>query len=101
MTVTREELEAIWNEKPYGYMDKLKAQLKKRKNESKFIVETLMYESVVKDSVVSTVWAKDYLAAQGKVHDQHVLELRKRHGKQPWDAWNAMVSYKSVSTKTS
>lgn len=96
MNVCRQVLEAIWEEKPYGYMDQFKKELKARKGQRQFRVETSVYQAVKKDSVASVVWAKDYIAAQGKVHDQHVEQLRRTHRLNQWDG---TVSYRSVAQK--
>lgn len=87
MKLTRQELEDIWENKPYGHFSRL---LKERKGTKKFIVTTEARQAVVVDKEVQEVWAKDYSAAQTKVHSAATLVLRRRLGLNLYDG---SVSY--------
>jgi hypothetical protein len=87
MKLSREELEDIWENKPYGYLSKL---VKERKGTKKFIVTTEARRAVVVDQEVQEVWAKDHIAAQNKVHSTATNVLRRRLG---FDMWDGSVSY--------
>jgi hypothetical protein len=79
MQLTRQDLEDIWENKPYGYFSKM---LSTRKGKKKYRVMTEVRKTsvVVIDTDEQEVWAKDATAAQGLVHQQAVLRLRNKHG---------------------
>ena len=54
MKLTRQELEDIWENKPYGYFAKMVKDLKGKK---KYVVTTVAKKEVVVDTEVQTVWA--------------------------------------------
>ena len=82
MKLTREELEDIWENKPYGFFDKM---VKERKGTTKFIVTTEARKAAVVDKEVQEVWAKDYKSAQSKVHSAACNVLRRRLSANVWD----------------
>lgn len=77
MHLTRQELEDIWENKPYGYFAKMVKDLKVKK---KYVVTTVANKVVVVDSEIQTVWAKDANAAQYIAHNISVSALRRRLG---------------------
>ena len=81
MQLTRQELEDIWENKPYGYFSKM---LKERKGTKKYIVTTEARMSSTVDQEVVEVWAKDYSDATRKATAKSVDVLRKRLGLGPW-----------------
>ena len=86
MQFTREELEDIWENKPYGYFSKMVKDIKGKK---KFIVTTEARKSEVVDTEVQTVWAKDAHQAQNIAHGTNCAKIRVR-----LDAdWNTAISY--------
>lgn len=95
MQLTRQELEDIWENRPYGYFAKM---LKERKGTKKYRVTTEVRKTSV--IVIGTdeqeVWAKDATAAQGLVHQQAVLRLRNKHGLAVWDS-SVVFSTKAIS----
>ena len=95
MQFTREELEDIWENKPYGYFSKMVEDVKGKK---KFIVTTDARKSVVVDTEVQTVWAKDAHQAQNIAHGAATNVLRRRLG---FNMWDGSVSYstKAVEAK--
>lgn len=82
MNFTREELEDIWENKPYGYFSKL---LKERKGTKKFTVTTQAKEWVVVDTETQEIWAKDHKSASSIAHYTNVNVLRRRLGRSTWD----------------
>lgn len=93
MKLTRQELEDIWENKPYGHFSRL---LKERKGMKKFIVTTEALQAVVVDKEVQEVWAKDYSSAQTKVHSAATNVLRRRLG---FNMWDDSVSYSTKAVE--
>ena len=75
MHLTRQELEDIWENKPYGYFAKMVKDLKGKK---KYVVTTHVKKEVIVDTEVQTVWAKDAHSAQNLVHNTSVTALKRR-----------------------
>lgn len=82
MNLTRQELEDIWETKPYGYFSKI---LKERKGAKKYIVTTEVRKVSVVGAIIQEVWAKDGVSAQNKVHGAACTKLRLEHGSNEWD----------------
>jgi hypothetical protein len=95
MQLTRQDLEDIWENKPYGHFAKM---LKERKGTKKYRVTTEVRKTsvVVIDTDEQEVWAKDATAAQGLVHQQAVFRLRNKHGLAVWDS-SVVFSTKAIS----
>lgn len=75
MHLTRQELEDIWENKPYGYFAKMVKDLKGKK---KFRVVTEATCSTVIDKEEQIVWAKDANAAQYLAHYDSCGKIRRR-----------------------
>jgi hypothetical protein len=89
MQLTRQDLEDIWENKPYGYFSKM---LSTRKGKKKYRVITELRKTSVIDTDEQEVWAKDATAAQSLVHQSATLRLRNKHGLTQWDGF---VNYTS------
>lgn len=84
---TREELEDIWNNKPYGYFTQLR---KNSKNFKRFKVTAVPYKKITFEMINTTVYAA---TASSREVEQAKSELRKEIlAKYPNDT-NIMISY--------
>lgn len=83
MKVTRQELEDMWVNMPYGAFTKM---LKSRKNLQKYSVTTEAKELVLVDTEVVDIWAKDISQAHSLAHSASCNVLRRRLGASMYDA---------------
>lgn len=93
MQLTRQDLEDIWENKPYGYFSKM---LSTHKGKKKYCVITELRKTSVIDTDEQEVWAKDATAAQSLVHQSATLRLRNKHGLTQWDG-SVVFSTKAIS----
>jgi hypothetical protein len=93
MTLTRQDLEDIWENKPYGYFSKV---LSERKGKKKYRVITELRKTSVIDTDEQEVWAKNATAAQSLVHQSATLRLRNKHKLTMWDS-SVIFSTKAIS----
>ena len=93
MTLTRQDLEDIWENKPYGYFSKL---LTERKGKKKYRVTTQMQKWSVVDTDEQEVWAKDSTSAASQGLQPATLRLRNKHGLTTWDG---SVSFSSKAVQ--
>jgi predicted N-acyltransferase len=91
MNLTRQELEDIWENKPYGYFSKL---LSERKGKKKYIVTTEVRKASIVGTIIQEVWAKDATSAQNIVHSTACNTLRQEHG---FNAWEPSLSFTTTA----
>lgn len=91
MNLTRQELEDIWENKPYGYFPKM---LKERKGSKKYTVTTEARKASIVGAIIQEVWAKDATSAQNKVHSTACNMLRQEHG---FNAWDTSLSFTTTA----
>jgi hypothetical protein len=94
MTVSRTELDEIWDNRPYGFMKEYIKRHKKNKNNKKFIVTTTMRKTTVIDTISQEVWALTDTSAQNLALNSNVTALRNKHNA---DRWDSTISYSTVS----
>jgi len=88
---TREELEDLWNNKPYGEFTRLK---KERKGKRKYLLTCTAYKRITVTSMSTEVYAKDPYEARSNHENSLRMRmqqtLRTEHN---IDTWDSTVSY--------
>lgn len=87
-TFTREELEDIWQNKPYGHFTKVQKQIKGKK---RFLFTVKAYKTVEIESETVEVWAKN----ANEVCCTYGLDLNKRiRARLGFEGWPENISFK-------
>lgn len=83
--LSKQELEDIWENKPYGYFAK---KVKTMKGKTKYRILTVAYKTVeeVLGEEEAVVWAKDSKEAVSSInHDASVQTLRRKLSLPTWE----------------